>query len=144
MGKMVYLIESECGRIKLGSSSSPERRLATFSAQSPRPLRLIAKWPGSTRDEQAIHRRFRAYRTHNEWFRPEGEFGEFVAWKRGDGVDEITDWVTLTWSEKREQRRLSQSASMKAHWADPSWRAYQEANLRRRRSTCASSGGGNP
>lgn len=126
--KQIYLLESECGRIKLGSSSFPRDRMLVFSNLAPRPVRLIAVWPGTQSDELQLHKRFVAYRTHNEWFRLDGEFAAFVESKRGVGVSEIPTWQSLTWTEVRARSNARKSASSKATRSDPKWKAEQAAN----------------
>ncbi len=126
--KQVYLIESECGRIKLGSSFDPLARLAAFYVNSPRPLRLIARWPGSQSDEMQTHKRFAAYRRHNEWFVLEGEFAAFVESRRGLGVEGIPEWDTLLWLNRRERARTKRAAAQRAIRSDPVWQAEQASN----------------
>lgn len=128
MTKFVYLIESECGRIKLGSSFEPEKRLAIFSSRAARPLRLIAMWPGSQSDELQLHKRFSSYRRHNEWFEPVGEFGEFVAGRRGLGLTAIAEWPSSAWGDEALRRKAKLSAAQKSARADPVWKAEQAAN----------------
>lgn len=124
----VYLIESECGRVKVGCSQRPESRLATFYTNSPRPLRLIAFWPGGYSDEREIHERFSSYRTHNEWFRLEGAFADFVDERRGLGVTEIPEWVSLHCPNVRERSKAKRAAAQKAIRSDPAWKAEQALN----------------
>lgn len=57
------------GRIKIGFSRSPERRIYELSALSPYQLRIAAQAPGNGADEVFIHWRFRKYRAHREWFK---------------------------------------------------------------------------
>lgn len=66
------------GKIKIGSSIYPPSRLATFMAWSPEPLEIVARAPGTEVMEHRIHRRFRAHRSHSEWFYPADEVLRFV------------------------------------------------------------------
>lgn len=131
----VYLIETALGQIKIGCSHDPEQRLKTFAANSPCPIRLIARWPGQQADERALHKRFIAQRWHNEWFRYEGDLVAFVEQKRGVGVNEIAPWSALTFaaaSERHKQSRAVAGEKRKALWADPTFRARAADNRRRR------------
>ena len=58
------------GPIKLGCSMMPETRLRALAAWSPIPLEIVARVPGTTQDEAALHELLRADRTHGEWHRP--------------------------------------------------------------------------
>lgn len=130
-GSFVYLIETALGQIKIGCSRWPEQRLQTFVANSPCPLRLIAKWPGEQTDERKLHQRFVAQRWHNEWFRYEGDIVAFVEQKRGVGVESIPEWDALTFaasSERRQRSRALAGEKRKAVWADPEFRERSARN----------------
>jgi len=83
----VYLIR--CGdRVKIGRSGNPRRRLEQVrrgdgvvidASVNPADSQLIYEMPGHVKEETALHRRFKAYRTAGEWFRIEGELEEFIA-----------------------------------------------------------------
>lgn len=56
------------GPIKIGCSAEPEKRLATYSPMSPYALEMIGTFPGSSRDENYLHRAFASAHSHREWF----------------------------------------------------------------------------
>lgn len=65
----VYLAEAgDTGYFKVGTSRDPEKRLHRLSGISPFPLRLCAAIPGDHDEEAGLHRRFRPWWSHGEWF----------------------------------------------------------------------------
>ena len=126
VGRMIYVIQSECGRIKIGSSISPQQRAEMICASSPLMARLIAKWPGRRRDELELHKRLDAARHHNEWFLPKPEVLAFVSEVYGRGLARIVEWDEIGWASKPDRERKAryrQSESMKRAWADPAKKA---------------------
>lgn len=66
---MIYFIEAEgFGRIKIGYSANPERRLLSLSEQAPTRLKLHLSIPGDKDVEWSLHRAFRHSRVIGEWF----------------------------------------------------------------------------
>lgn len=135
----IYVVQAQNGFIKVGVSANPESRAYTIHVHSPIPCRLIAKWPGSMADEQAVHRRLAEYRIHSEWFAAVGDARAFVAEVFGRGV-EVGDWVELT----REGRaaalaegRLRRAQAMRDAWANPEKKAEWLESLRRGREIAA-------
>lgn len=128
MSGFVYVIEAQIGLIKIGCAASPESRLATVRCHSPVLARLIAKWPGTLCDEHRLHRRFRAQRSHSEWFRIEGALLSFVAEISGRGLEAIEPWSEISFAT-REERRASgaekRQRAMRAMWSDPAFRLEQ-------------------
>lgn len=71
--RWVYLIGSPASRlVKIGVSSNPAERLADLQVGSPIPLMILWRTQGGQGLESALHRYFRNYRVHGEWF----DFGE--------------------------------------------------------------------
>lgn len=106
MTGFVYLIESECGRLKIGCSSDPLVRLRAFTTNAPRPVRLLAQWPGDKSDEADLHQRFAPYRRHNEWFAIEGDVADFIREKRGIGVPgDIPSWASISFETFRDRAK---------------------------------------
>jgi len=66
----VYLILSDCGRVKIGITKDPEQRLDTLQGSSPRQLTLITAIlvPNARDVEEELHERYSRYNTHGEWF----------------------------------------------------------------------------
>jgi Meiotically Up-regulated Gene 113 (MUG113) protein len=79
----IYFIGSEDGRVKIGYSTKPGKRLRAVQTGASTLLRLIAAVRGSPQDEQQLHAKFVDYRLRGEWFRFEGELRTYV--------EELTD-----------------------------------------------------
>lgn len=65
----LYLIQ--CGeRYKIGHTTNPKRRIREFSQQLPYPVKFIAAIhvPDPRDYEREMHRAFRRWHGHNEWF----------------------------------------------------------------------------
>jgi hypothetical protein len=132
MSSFVYLIEAQIGVLKIGCAFSPESRLTSVRTHSPVPTRLIACWPGSYIDEQALHARFIAHRSHFEWFRIEGELLKFVAERMGQGLEAIEPWSAVLFdsSARRTASRARATSKMKAAWSDPALKLHWLGQLR--------------
>lgn len=63
-----FLAAPQVGRVKIGYSDAPERRIQEIRLMCPVPVELIAVVGGSYKDEAALHRRFADLRRHGEWF----------------------------------------------------------------------------
>lgn len=78
----VYFIEAVgLGRVKIGHSSDPERRMASLATGSAVPLRLLARMQGGRDLEAALHERFAGLRVagvREEWFTLGGDLREFI------------------------------------------------------------------
>jgi hypothetical protein len=61
------------GRIKIGCSYKPARRLIAISVHSPYELEIIGVGKGAIPDEHLLHDYFAADRLHREWFRSSPE-----------------------------------------------------------------------
>lgn len=128
----LYLIEAENGRVKIGCSSAPEKRVYSFCNGSCA-VRLIAKWSGTLDDEAEMHQRFSAARVYREWFRLEGEFAEFVALMRGLGVERIREWDTFVFgngADMHQARCAMKSEGVRRRWQDPEYRLKQARSRR--------------
>lgn len=66
------------GRIKIGCSYKPARRLVAISVYSPYPLEIIGVGEGDMSDEKMLHEFFAADRLHSEWFRSSPELLEVI------------------------------------------------------------------
>jgi hypothetical protein len=129
----VYLVEAHNGNIKIGCAAKPAARLAAIRTHSPLMARLIAVWPGCYADEQALHQQYRDCRSHCEWFEVRGEFAEFVAEKRGTGLERVEEWHEIAYQSAEDKvARTSRlrSAAHKARWADPQYRREHVINRR--------------
>lgn len=75
---VVYFVRADQHRnlIKIGHTANLASRIAHYGGWHT----LLALQPGSHDDEQAMHRRFRAYRAlGREWFRPAPEIMDYIA-----------------------------------------------------------------
>jgi hypothetical protein len=63
-----YFIGDDEGRIKIGSSRQPSRRLRELRRDTPRNLRLLAKIGGGAERESYYHHLFAAHHRGGEWF----------------------------------------------------------------------------
>lgn len=68
MGYVYFIGGDDTALIKIGYASNVARRLRALQTGSPVRLKVLSRFPGSQRVEKSIHRRFRDYRTHGEWF----------------------------------------------------------------------------
>lgn len=66
------------GRIKIGCSYLPARRLLAISIWSPYQLEIIGVGEGNLSDEKMLHEFFAADRLHSEWFRSSPELLEVI------------------------------------------------------------------
>lgn len=117
--RQIYVIQSECGRVKIGSSLNPESRARAIRQHSPTLTRLIARWPGDVADELALHKHLNASRHHNEWFLPTVQISDFVAEVFGRGVTNVPDWRDIAWVSKAErhaEKSAQQAEKMRAVW----------------------------
>lgn len=70
MQEYVYVIGSPDSPLsKIGYSDDVDARLRQIRTMSPVLLHVLWKTPGSQRLERALHRHFRSFRQHGEWFR---------------------------------------------------------------------------
>ena len=71
--------------LKIGTTTSLERRQAELEAALGRPLVLVTAWPGGRAEERALHRRWADHRIPGtEWFRPHAALDSWL------GVDPDT------------------------------------------------------
>lgn len=134
--KFLYLLEAASGEIKIGCSENPWRRQSAIDLSSPHPVRLIAKWPGSHEEERELHKRFRDLGIHREWYRNEGELTAFVDGTRGLGLNDKPHHAVISEmppAEKQAYRTARATATLRALWADPTFREMQRRAREARR-----------
>lgn len=83
-GPHIYFLRGY-GRVKVGTTRKPGKRLDEIQVSSPVPLSVLLIMPGDVILERRIHRRFRSIRQHGEWFLATPEFLEFVESLRKNG-----------------------------------------------------------
>jgi hypothetical protein len=78
-GDCVYFIQGmKGGPIKIGHSRDVEKRIKELQTGFPTKLIVLALLPGSRSTEASLHRRFKKYRLHGEWFSPAPELLEYI------------------------------------------------------------------
>jgi len=77
----IYIIRGTVtGHVKIGYSGNVERRLQNIQTACSEPIELLEVCPlGDRSTERRLHRQFRWYRIHGEWFKPEGDMWAWVA-----------------------------------------------------------------
>lgn len=64
--------------VKIGFSRKLWKRLAKIQEYAPEKITVYGKFPGSTRDEILLHKRFYQHRLNGEWFRYDGELKRWI------------------------------------------------------------------
>lgn len=79
----VYFIrDAERPEVKIGYSYSPTTRMKALQHNHPRPLQLLKTIYGFRAEEAALHRKFKQYRLHGEWFQLSDELVRFIGRRR--------------------------------------------------------------
>jgi len=77
---MLYFIQAKkTGLIKIGFSTNPKDRCSILKSFNADKLRILKIIEGNSRGEYDLHKRFRKYRHHNEWYYPNQEILDFIA-----------------------------------------------------------------
>lgn len=79
---MIYFAQMEMpgAPIKIGYTTKGEYlKRKQLHSYCPYPITFLAMVPGTTADEKALHRRFRAHRVRGEWFHPVPELLAVIA-----------------------------------------------------------------
>ena len=74
----VYFIADNLERIKIGTSTNPQKRLGELQTGSSAQLRLIGSIPGGRHLEAKLHADFAHIRLKNEWFHATQELRQFI------------------------------------------------------------------
>ena|SRR3990172_1019651 len=76
---MIYFIqEGKDGRIKLGCSSHPNRRLKSLQPANSKELILLGFLPGDEIREKELQKQFKQYHVRGEFFEPNEKLLEFI------------------------------------------------------------------
>lgn len=70
LNSFVYFVTTASGPVKIGSSSSPFRRIRSLQTGHHEQLELLGIVPGGEPLEQRIHESLLDHRLRGEWFRP--------------------------------------------------------------------------
>lgn len=72
--KVVYALGSTgSNTVKIGTTGNLPKRVAEIQRMSPVPLGILWTHPGGHEVESYLHRHFKAFRSHGEWFTFEGD-----------------------------------------------------------------------
>jgi hypothetical protein len=66
------------GLIKIGQSTTPQRRMLALQCGSPVSLILLGSLDGEIYPEGKLHEMFKGDRSHGEWFRPSKDLVRFL------------------------------------------------------------------
>lgn len=78
MTGFVYAIGDDGGRVKIGWSTNPLRRLTKLRSDCSRKVKLLGVIPATRQQEAQAHELFAAWRENREWYRLEGAVLAFV------------------------------------------------------------------
>lgn len=90
----VYLISDFQGDVKIGFTDNIGRRLRSFQTAHKHKLELLCSLPGGKWHEEALHREFREFRLHGEWFR------------KCDPIDSLVDLASAIYPSMRQAEHL--------------------------------------
>jgi hypothetical protein len=76
---VIYFLRArEIGRVKIGYSANPKKRIASLQTASPTQLELIRIIEGTKDDEKDLHRKFAKLRIGGEWFTEKDELASYL------------------------------------------------------------------
>src|ERR1035437_6515754 len=76
---MIYFISAARSQmVKIGKTTNVSNRLCNLRTFSPEPLVLLGLMAGGIEEERALHKRFKPFRKHGEWFDIKGEVAQFL------------------------------------------------------------------
>lgn len=81
------------GKVKIGFSSNPQRRIAEIQTGCPFPVEILATEPGGSARESQLHRRFSHLHLNGEWFVLNDEVSRYIA--KGDRWRLHVNWLSL-------------------------------------------------
>lgn len=84
MSKVYFARAAKSGLIKIGFSTTPDKRLQAIQTDNGDTVSLILTVPGRRAEERAFHVRFNDNRERGEWFREEGQLLKFLKAKKLD------------------------------------------------------------
>jgi len=80
----VYFIYAEAlGRVKIGTSKNPKRRIAQMGSSIPCELKLLKSFPGDAAMKRGLHHKLEHIRHSGEWFEATDEL---LAWTQSHGA----------------------------------------------------------
>lgn len=78
----VYVVRCDY-KVKIGFTRNLAQRLHSLRTANPRPIELLASFPGTEADERSLHERFNELRFSREWFRLKKPIKEWLRDEHG-------------------------------------------------------------
>lgn len=75
---VVYFIRASNGRIKIGVTDDLKARFSALRSSSPCELEILVSVEGDELTEREMHERFKASRSHGEWFDPSPDLIAYI------------------------------------------------------------------
>lgn len=66
---MIYFLSNGIGQVKIGYSTTPQKRVKELQTAHPQTLELMAVCPGDAAREAEYHTKYSCYHINREWFR---------------------------------------------------------------------------
>lgn len=75
----IYFIgDTKANMVKIGISTTPEKRLSSLQTSTPNRLVFLAITEGNEKKEKELHQRFKRYRKSGEWFELSDEIQQMI------------------------------------------------------------------
>jgi hypothetical protein len=74
----IQILDGATYPVKIGTSSNIPKRIKMILTHQPHDVRLLASWPGSVRDEKAVHAMFASSHLTREWFKPTSDLLNYI------------------------------------------------------------------
>lgn len=130
--EVVYVIGSRrSALVKIGTSTTPDRRLAELQCGSPVPLAILWHVEGGATLESLLHRHFKHLRRHGEWFDfrgldPVAEVSAAVVAVRSERtVEELPESDSALLARNRKWRRWLGMPTRMIRISDGEWADYK-------------------
>lgn len=85
-GTHLYIVQDESGRVKIGRSTDPRRRIRGFQTASGHKMTLLLILHDQGGEELAFHRALASHRGIGEWFRDTPEFRQTLSALAGRSI----------------------------------------------------------
>jgi hypothetical protein len=73
-----FIADTKTNMVKIGVSTTPEKRLAGLQTSSPNKLVFLAVAEGDEKKEKELHQQFKKYRKSGEWFELSTEIKQLI------------------------------------------------------------------
>lgn len=96
MGHIYFIKRVGCGRyVKIGYTTSIQKRLHTLQTASPEPLEILGAAPGTMKQERHIHEVLGKHHERGEWFRLCAQMMQFIDNAVKFGIDAALEPIRL-------------------------------------------------